>query len=69
MYAECPECETQIPLPPDTELWDLVECPNCGTHLEVVELEPPELDYALEEEEWEEEEEDEEWLDEEEGEF
>jgi lysine biosynthesis protein LysW len=65
MIAECPECETQIPLPPDTELWDLVECPNCGTHLEVVELEPPELDYALEEEEWEEEE-DEEWLDEEE---
>ena len=66
MNAECPECETEIELPSDTELWELVECPNCGAHLEVIDLEPLELDYALDEEELEDEDEDEEWFEEDE---
>ncbi len=57
MIARCPDCEVIIRLPEDAEIGDMLDCPSCGIELEVVGLDPPELDYALDydlEEEWEE---------------
>jgi len=64
--ARCPECNTILPIPPDVALYDRLYCEECGALLEVVSLNPLELEYVfdyedLEEDlEWEEEEE-EEW--------
>ena len=61
--ARCPACSTWISLRDAVEVWDLVDCPDCKTLLEVVDLRPPTLDYANKEyDEWD----DEEWEDEEE---
>jgi hypothetical protein len=30
----------------NAEVWDLVDCTDCNTLLEVVDLRPPTLDYA-----------------------
>jgi alpha-aminoadipate carrier protein LysW len=45
LSARCPECETRVAIPATAELWDMVTCRTCGTELEVVDLDPPELDY------------------------
>jgi alpha-aminoadipate carrier protein LysW len=54
--AMCPECEVLISIPGTLRLGKIVECPECGATLEVVSIEPPELDVVMEEEEedWEE---------------
>jgi lysine biosynthesis protein LysW len=36
------------------KLGDYIECPECGTMLEVISLKPVELDYVLGDEDWEE---------------
>jgi alpha-aminoadipate carrier protein LysW len=55
----CPECDADVQVDEDTGKGDVVECDDCGTMLEVVGLDPIELDVATEndEEDWEEEEE------------
>jgi alpha-aminoadipate carrier protein LysW len=61
MRARCPSCSAWVNLRDTAEVWDLVDCPECNTQLEIVDLRPPTLDYAsseLEEEDWEE---DEDW--------
>ncbi|MBN1483316.1 MAG: lysine biosynthesis protein LysW [Chloroflexia bacterium] len=55
--AQCPDCDALIPKRKKMSLGQLVECPECGTALEVISLEPFEVDYYLGDE-WEEEEED-----------
>lgn len=45
LSARCPECDTHVIIPASAELWDMVTCRTCGTELEVVDLDPPELDY------------------------
>ncbi|MFL6275696.1 MAG: lysine biosynthesis protein LysW [Blastocatellia bacterium] len=53
----CPECEAEVQVDEDTDKGDTVECDDCGTKLEVVGLDPIELDVAAveeEEEEWDE---------------
>lgn len=51
--AECPECAADVELAADVFLHEIVPCPDCGVELEVLELEPPELDLAPEvEEDW-----------------
>jgi alpha-aminoadipate carrier protein LysW len=47
----CPECEADVQVDEDVDKGDVVECPDCGTSLEVVGLDPIELDVAMEEEE------------------
>ncbi|HKG23832.1 MAG TPA: lysine biosynthesis protein LysW [Blastocatellia bacterium] len=47
----CPECDTEVQVDEDTDKGDVVECSDCGTVLEVVGLDPIELDVATEEEE------------------
>ena len=46
MKAQCPECDAWIKVPGSTELWDVVMCPNCDTDLQLISVDPPELDYA-----------------------
>ncbi|MFA3781523.1 lysine biosynthesis protein LysW [Melioribacteraceae bacterium 4301-Me] len=53
MKAECPICAANIELAADTVIGELLECPDCGTELEVVEVNPPKLAEApKEEEDW-----------------
>jgi alpha-aminoadipate carrier protein LysW len=47
----CPECDAEVQVDEDTDKGDVVECSDCGTQLEVVGLDPIELDVAVEEEE------------------
>ncbi len=48
----CPECEGDLTLN-DPMLGEIVPCPDCGSELEVISLEPLELDLAPEvEEDW-----------------
>ena len=59
--ARCPGCSAWVTLRDAIEEWDVVNCPECNTLLEVVSLRPPTLDLAsdsLAEDDWEEDEED-----------
>ncbi len=49
--AECPECAADVILPDDVMEGEIVQCPECGLELEVVQLDPPTLEIAPEEEE------------------
>ena len=51
MKAECPECAAEITLEADVIEGEIIECPECGVELEVVGLDPVQLDLAPEEEE------------------
>tara|TARA_B100000949_G_scaffold214547_1_gene210154 strand:- start:871 stop:1035 length:165 start_codon:yes stop_codon:yes gene_type:complete len=51
--TECPVCSTQITVVSDTIVGELMECPDCGSELEVIELDPLQLAEAPEtEEDW-----------------
>lgn len=51
--AECPVCAADVQLPEDTVKGELVECPDCGTELEVTSVNPFILAEApSEEEDW-----------------
>jgi len=49
--AECPECAAEVSLPADVVEGEIVPCPECGLELEVITVDPPQLDLAPEEEE------------------
>lgn len=49
--AECLECAAEVELPKDVVEGEIIQCPECGIELEVVSLNPPQLDLAPEEEE------------------
>ena len=55
----CPECDADVHVDLDTDKGDIVSCEECGTDLEVVGLDPVELDIVEEEDLDEEEDEDE----------
>ncbi|MFQ5435519.1 MAG: lysine biosynthesis protein LysW [Anaerolineae bacterium] len=49
----CVECEGEVPAAADIMLGELIECPDCGAELEVVNLNPLTVDLAPEiEEDW-----------------
>jgi len=49
----CPECAAEFELAPDTVEAEIIVCPDCGVELEVISLDPIELDLAPEvEEDW-----------------
>jgi alpha-aminoadipate carrier protein LysW len=53
MIAQCPECGADVNLPEGTMESEIIACPECGAELEVISLDPPELDLAPEvEEDW-----------------
>jgi alpha-aminoadipate carrier protein LysW len=55
----CPDCEADVHVDLDTDKGDIVSCEECGTSLEVVGLDPVELDIVEEEDYDEDEDEDE----------
>lgn len=51
--SECVECGADIELAEDVEVGEIVDCPVCGSELEVVEVDPAVLELAPElEEDW-----------------
>ncbi len=38
--APCPDCGSEVAVPGDTTLGEVVECPECGVPLEVVAFTP-----------------------------
>ena len=44
----CPECEADVHVDTDADKGDTVACEECGTELEVVGLDPVELDIVEE---------------------
>jgi alpha-aminoadipate carrier protein LysW len=51
LVGECPECGADVKLPSDAMEGEIVQCPDCGVELEVLNLDPVELEIAPEEEE------------------
>jgi alpha-aminoadipate carrier protein LysW len=45
----CPECDADVHVDMDTDKGDTVSCEECGVELEVVGLDPVELDIVEEE--------------------
>ena len=53
VMPECPVCSVDISLTDDAVVGELMECPDCGTELEVTGLEPAALSEAPQtEEDW-----------------
>jgi alpha-aminoadipate carrier protein LysW len=51
--TECPVCGGEVPLEDDVVEAELIECPDCGTELEVVSVNPAKLAEAPQtEEDW-----------------
>lgn len=44
----CPECEADVHVETDADKGDIVDCEECGVQLEVVGLDPVELDIVEE---------------------
>jgi lysine biosynthesis protein LysW len=44
--SRCPECDARIFFERPPDLGQMLECPECGTRLEVIRLSPIELDWA-----------------------
>lgn len=42
----CPDCEGDVLLKPDAATNDIIECEDCGSDLEIVGLDPIELDIV-----------------------
>lgn len=57
----CPECEADVYVETDADKGDTLACDECGTELEIVGLDPIELDIVEEDDEEDEEEEEEEY--------
>jgi alpha-aminoadipate/glutamate carrier protein LysW len=55
----CPECDAEVHVDTDADKGDMVACEECGTELEVVGLDPVELDIVEEDDLDEDEDEDE----------
>lgn len=50
---ECPECAADVSIPADVMANELLTCEDCGVELEVMSLDPLEIDFAPEvEEDW-----------------
>ena len=45
----CPECDADVHVDPDVDKGEMVDCDECGTQLEVVGLDPVELDIVEDE--------------------
>jgi lysine biosynthesis protein LysW len=56
---ECPECGSEVRVARNVKVGDQIECSECGETLEVISTRPIELDYVLEDEDWD----DDEWDD------
>ncbi len=49
----CPECAAEVTLAENTEVGEIIVCPDCGVDLEVTALEPATIQLApMEQEDW-----------------
>lgn len=49
----CPECEAEVNLAANTEVGEILVCPDCGVDLEVTALDPAVVELApMEQEDW-----------------
>lgn len=49
----CPECAADITLPTNAMQHEILSCPDCGTELEIISLNPPQVELAPEvQEDW-----------------
>ena len=49
----CTECAAEITLAENTEVGEIIVCPDCGVDLEVKSLDPATVDLApMEQEDW-----------------
>jgi lysine biosynthesis protein LysW len=49
----CPECDAEVSLGKSVKLNQRITCHNCGAFLEVVDTNPIELDWAFDDEDFE----------------
>ncbi|UCH59724.1 MAG: hypothetical protein JSV61_16120 [Anaerolineales bacterium] len=54
--AECPSCGSMVTMGSNTRMGQRLKCPNCRTELEVTWLDPFELDWIYDEDDYEDEE-------------
>jgi len=51
--VSCTECAAEIKLADNTEIGEIIVCPDCGVDLEVTGLEPATVELApMEQEDW-----------------
>jgi alpha-aminoadipate carrier protein LysW len=51
--ASCPECAGDVPFNDDVIAGEITQCPDCGVELEVISVDPLEVELAPEvEEDW-----------------
>ncbi|MEQ8674010.1 MAG: lysine biosynthesis protein LysW [Aggregatilineales bacterium] len=51
--VECPECAADVNIPADAMQNEIISCPDCGTELEIISLNPLQVELAPEvEEDW-----------------
>jgi lysine biosynthesis protein LysW len=51
MMGTCPDCEENFEIADTVEIGDTIECAACKAKLEVLDLHPVVLDYAIDKEE------------------
>ena len=56
--VRCPECGYRVEMPVRARLGTRVECDECGELLEVINLDPLELDFAEWDDDWDDDEDD-----------
>ncbi|RLG19521.1 lysine biosynthesis protein LysW [Candidatus Micrarchaeota archaeon] len=44
--AECPECAGSVKLKEGAEQGEIISCPECGSRLEIVSVDPPKVQPA-----------------------
>ncbi len=52
---ECPQCSALIKIPEDVVMGEILDCPDCGTELEVIEVKESEIEIStaeIEGEDW-----------------
>ena len=49
--CECPECGATVELDDDVITGEIIECPDCAVELEVISVDPIEIELAPEEDE------------------
>jgi alpha-aminoadipate carrier protein LysW len=51
--VSCPECAAEVKLAENTEVGEIIVCPDCGVDLEVISLQPATIQLApREQEDW-----------------
>lgn len=51
--ATCPECAAELHLPANVMQHEIIPCPDCGSELEIVSIDPVQVELAPEiEEDW-----------------